>query len=361
MAEQVNSTVFEIAGQQIGLGERADVDLKVSESYTRTDVHIPLRVIRGAEPGPAVYITAGVHGDELNGTGIIRRMLADESLNLLRGTLVLVPHVNRPALDTLARYLPDRRDLNRSFPGSPQGSLASRYAATIFRQIMKKCDCGIDLHSAAMRRTNFPNVRADMNDEGAARLARLFGCELIIHGTGPTGSLRRSAGRAGVPTIILEAGEVWKIEPSVVEIGVRGVRNALIGLEMIKGKPQRAPYQAVARKTTWMRARRGGFLEFHVSSGEIVEKGQPLATSSTLLSTGSHALRSPQDGIVLGMTTLPAVRPGDPVFHIAVPDGGIEPIRKALGRASDTSLAHRLRGDLATNVAITGHDATRSS
>ncbi|MFG0312572.1 MAG: succinylglutamate desuccinylase/aspartoacylase family protein, partial [Phycisphaerales bacterium] len=157
MARSANGAVFEIAGHEIGLGQRADIDLKVSESYTRLDVHVPLRVIRGDEPGPAVFVSAGVHGDELNGTGIIRRLLADDDIELLRGTLVLVPHVNVLALDTLSRYLPDRRDLNRSFPGSPQGSLASRYAARIFREIVKKCDYGIDLHSAAMRRTNFPN------------------------------------------------------------------------------------------------------------------------------------------------------------------------------------------------------------
>jgi len=355
--DRENGAAFEIAGERVEAGQSIDIDLKVSESYTGLDVHVPVRVVRGAAPGPTVFVTAGVHGDELNGTGIIRRLIVDEAMDLERGMLVLVPHVNVLGLDTLSRYLPDRRDLNRSFPGSPQGSLASRFASRIFRDLIKRCDFGIDLHSAAVRRTNFPNIRADLSDERVRVLAESFGCELIVHGTGPTGSLRRAACKAGVPTVILEAGEVWKIEPSVAEFGVRGVRNALIGLKMIPGRAKRPPYIAIARKTTWVRARRGGFLEFHVAPGEIVQKGEALATSSWLLGTHRRVIASPTDGIVLGMTTLPAVSPGDPVFHIAVPDDGIAPIRAALRRASDTSLAHRLRDDLATSVALTEHES----
>ena len=352
---EVNPDVFEIGDRRVGLGEVADLDVKVSEGYTGLDIHVPVRVIRGPDAGPALFVTAGIHGDELNGTGIIRRLLADDGLELVRGTLVLVPHVNVLALDHLSRYLPDRRDLNRSFPGSARGSLASRYASQIFKEVVKRCDFGIDLHSAAVRRTNFPNVRADTADEGARRLAEHFGCELIVHGSGPAGSFRRAACKAGVPTIILEAGEVWKIEPSVSEIGVRGIRNVLIELGMIEGAPQRPPYTAVAEKTKWVRARRGGFLDFHVSPGELVEKGEPLATSSTILGGDRRMIESPAEGIVLGMTTLPAVSPGDPVFHIATPRGGLAPIRKALTRAGDQSLAHRLRDDLATNVTLIDH------
>jgi predicted deacylase len=348
-----NGAVFEIAGHQVEPGRTVDIELKVSESYTGLDIHVPVRAMRGKQPGPAVFVMAGIHGDELNGTGIIRRLLADDSLSLKTGTLVLVPHVNVLGLDTLSRYLPDRRDLNRSFPGSPQGSLASRFAAKFFREIVKKCDYGIDLHSAAVRRTNFPNIRADMSDPKVRMLAESFGCELIVHGTGPSGSLRRAACRAGIPTIILEAGEVWKIEPSVAEFGVRGVRNVLAALGLISAPRRRPAFAAVAERTTWVRARHGGFLDFHVAPGEIVEKGEALATNSGLLGSHRRVLTSPVEGIVLGMTTLPAVSPGDPVFHIAVPNEGIAPIRKALRRASDTSLTHRLRDDLATNVALT--------
>jgi predicted deacylase len=344
--------ILEIGNQAIAPGERVNIKFAVSQDYHGRPITIPLQVRRGVKPGPTVFVTGALHGDELNGTGIVREMIIGDDIEIIAGSLVLVPVVNILGFERHSRYLPDRRDLNRSFPGSATGSLAARYADALFKGIVAQCDFGIDLHTAAVRRTNFPNIRADLKHPETARLAAAFGTELLVNGKGPEGSLRRCACAAGKPTIILEAGEVWKIEPSVVEIGVRGVRNVLVFLGMVEGEPVAPVYQANVYKTQWVRAETGGLLHFHVAPGDVVQSGQPLATNTNLLGEAKTTLTSPADGVVLGMTTLPAVSPGAPVCHLALPEHGIDSIRETIDRLSPRSLAGRLRDDLATNLTV---------
>jgi len=349
MAKQRKLTIGDV---DLLAGESRDIRLKVSESYTGDDIAIPIRVIRAKRPGPVMFITGAVHGDEINGTGIIRELMFGPPMQLSAGTLVLVPVVNSFGFETNSRYLPDRRDLNRCFPGSSRGSLASRLADIFFKQVVSKCDFGIDLHTASVRRTNYPNIRADLGDAGVRRLARAFGCELMVNGKGPLGSLRREACKIGCPTIILEAGEVWKIEPAVVEVGVRGVRNVLIDLNMLEGKPTPPSYQTRVDKTTWVRAELGGILTFHVAPGQIVEAGQPIATNVSVIGDAQSILISPANGIILGMTTLPAVKPGEPVCHIAVPKSRLSTIRRSMARARNNNSERDIRDDLATNFSV---------
>ena len=340
-------------GRRVGRGESAEFELTVSKSYSGRSVRLPVHVWRGAEPGPTVFISAAVHGDEINGTGAIRRLIQEPSFQLRAGALVLAPVVNIAAFEQLSRYSPDRRDLNRTFPGSARGSLTSRLANVIFRDIVARCDYGIDLHTAALRRTNYPNVRADLDHEGTARLAHLFGAEVVLNSTGPEGSLRRTATEGGCPTIVLEAGEVWKVEPSVVEYTLRGIHNVLVGLDMVEGEATEPRFRIVAERTRWMRAERGGFLRFHVHPGSSVSEGQLLATNTTLSGQPLETIEAPQDAIVLGMTTLPAVAPGDPVANLAFPSERalrrMERVRHAL---PDDSLLARLQDDLASNVLV---------
>ena len=341
---------FELCGESIPLGARRHLALQVAASYSGGRIELPLHVWRGAAPGPAVLVTAAVHGDELNGVGIIRSLLLDPPFDLLAGTLVLVPVVNILGYERHSRYLPDRRDLNRSFPGIRSGSLAGRYAHRFFEELVRRCDYGVDFHTAAVRRVNFPNVRGNLRVPEVRRIASAFGCELVISSTGPKGSLRREATRVGCPTIILEAGEVWKIEPTVTEIGIRGLRNLLIALEMVAGEPALPRYQARVEKTKWVRADFGGLLQFHVAPGDVVESGQPLATNTDLLGAQQNQVEAPLSGVVLGMTTMPAVIPGDPIVHLAQPRGGVRRIRKAL---ASSRLAGRVRDDLATSLHVT--------
>jgi len=348
----MKADLLTIGDIRVELGQRCDAELVVSEAYSGLPSLVPVTVWRGPRRGPTVFITAAVHGDELNGTGIVREILLNPSFELASGSLILVPVVNLLGLERHQRYLPDRRDLNRSFPGDPDGSLARRFAHAIFQGVVAPCDWGIDLHTAAVRRTNFPNIRADLKNRAAQRLAVAAGSELIINGKGPRGSLRRSACAAGCPTIILEAGEVWKIEPTVVEFGVRAIRNILIDLKMVQGEPVRAGHQFRVDKTKWVRAETGGFLQFHVAPGDLVEQGQTLATSANLHGRDQETILSPLSGVVIGMTTLPAVTPGDPICHLAIPKQGIDPLRRSRIAAASGNLLERVREDLSTSVAV---------
>ena len=312
-ADQETNSWF---GREVEPGEAVSTELIISESYSSRDVVIPIRVRRAMKPGPTVFVTAALHGDELNGTGAIRSMLADSSWELSAGTLLMVPVLNVLGFERHSRYLPDRRDLNRCFPGNSTGSMASRLAQVIFDSIVRRCDFGIDLHTAAVRRTNFPNARADLGKPTCLKLAEAFGSGIILHGKGPKGSFRREATAAGCPTIVVEGGEVWKVESSVADCMLRGVFNVLKTLRMMDGQPDVPEHQAIIKQTKWIRAERGGFMSMHVAPGDSVVKGQAIASNSNLLSEEHSRLEAPFSGIVIGMTTLPAVQPGEPVIHI---------------------------------------------
>ncbi len=357
MAKKVKKDVGVWPGRRIGPGERADLGLNVSRSYGGASIRVPVHVWRGKKPGPSVFISAAVHGDELNGTGTIRQLIEEPPFELRAGSLVLVPVVNILGFERLSRYSPDRRDLNRSFPGSKTGSLTSRLANVIFRNIVARCDYGIDLHTAAVRRTNYPNLRADMEQEATARLATLLGAELLLNTPGPEGSLRRSSVRAGCATVVLEAGEVWKVEPSVVEYTLRGIRNVLVGLDMIAGDIVSPAFRVVAEETKWMRAEQGGFLKFHVHPGAVVSEGQPIATNASLSGQFQNTIVAPRDAIVLAMTTLPAVSPGDAVAHLAFPsERAFKKMERVIGKLPEDSLLARLHDDLAANVLVSDLD-----
>lgn len=340
-------------GIRIAPGENAETHITISESYSGMSLDVPVFVRRGVGKGPTVFVTGAVHGDEINGTGAIRDMITARDFELRAGALILVPVVNLLGFERHSRYLPDRRDLNRSFPGTRNGSLARRQAAAIMDAVVARSDFGIDLHTAAVRRTNFPNIRADLGNAKLARLARAFGAELIVSSKGPGGSLRTAATRRGCPTMALEAGEVWKVEPTIVEYARRGVRNCLIHLGMIEGEIEPPPYQFEADATRWLRARHGGFLRFHVAPGDLVERGDPIATSTSLLGRELNTLKSPRSGIVMGMTTMPSVAPGDPVCHLAF--GQRRALRRAVlahAELTEDSLHERTREDLSSSVLI---------
>lgn len=339
--------------KEVDIGTYAEVMITVSESYAGADIKIPVYVWRSLNPGPTVFVSGAVHGDEINGTGAIRHIITEQPFELSAGALILVPVVNLMGFERHSRYLPDRRDLNRCFPGIKEGSLASRLARAVFQEIVLRSDYGIDLHTAAVRRTNFPNIRADMKIEKLADFARAFGTELIVSGPGPKGSLRRAASKAGCYTLTFEAGEVWKVEPTVVEYIVRGLRNCLIYLGMVEGEAEKPPYQLETNSTKWLRAHCGGFLQFHVSPGEIVEKGRSIATNTSLIGKEHNVITSPRTGVVLGMTTLPSVAPGDPICHLAYSRiGTLKKIEQVQKNLIDNSLHERTKTDLASSMLI---------
>jgi uncharacterized protein len=341
------SRTFHVGGVTVTRGQTQDIRLAVSERYTGDPVSLPVRVIRARRPGPTLFVTAGIHGDELNGVGVLHELAFGPPLRLSRGTVIFVLVANVFGFETQARYMPDRRDLNRCFPGTKSGSLSSRLAFRLFNEVVKQSNYGIDLHSAAAPRMNFPNVRGDLKNPAVRQLAKAFGCEIIVHGKGPEGSLRQEATGAGCPTILLEAGETCKIEPGVLELGIRGVHNVLKNLQMMQGELVIPPHQSLIEKATWVRAQEGGILRYHVSPGARVETGQPLATTVSVFGEEQNVLTSPVDGIILGMTSLPTVKPGEPVCHIAIP-------RKLRGKENIRSdrLHRRVQRDLATSISV---------
>lgn len=348
----VRKSIAEWDGESIEPGETRNVKLAVGESYSGMTLRIPLQIRRAEEDGPVIFVTAALHGDEINGTGAIRRLIQDEAFDLKRGAVILVPVLNLLAFDRHSRYLPDRRDLNRCFPGTGEGSLAARMARKIFDEIVSRCDYGIDLHTASVRRTNYPNIRGNLKADEVRDLALAFGSEIIINGRGPRGAFRREACHAGCPTIIFEGGEVWKVEPRIVETAVRGIKNVLRSLDMLDSDPESPDYQVTIEKTVWIRAQRGGFLQFHVQPGQIIEEGQPLATNTTLLGRERSVLEAPFDSIVVGMTTLPAISPGEPVCNLGKLPDDTKPSSLRRLRRKEGGLEGRVVDDLASNVLV---------
>ena len=344
------------SGVDIAPGEQCNLLLAVSESYSGMTVEIPIQVRRGKIEGPTVFVSGALHGDELNGTGAIRQLIRDDEFTLKRGSLILIPVLNLLAFERHSRYLPDRRDLNRCFPGSKSGSLAGRMAKTLFDEIVARSDYGIDLHTASVRRTNYPTVRGDFKNEEVKRIALAFGSEIVLNKKAPKGSLRKEASEAGCPTIVYEGGEVWKVEPAIVETALAGIANVLRALDMLSGEATCPENQLSISKTQWVRAEKGGFIEFHIKPGQIVSRDQPLATITDLLGEDPIAHVSPFNGVVLGMTTLPAISPGEPVCHIGRLPKGKKPAQVRKCRADNEGLEERVLENLASNILVSDPD-----
>jgi hypothetical protein len=306
-----------LGGRAIRRGTVEQIFLKVSEYYTASPVNLPVIVIRGAARGPTVFLTAAIHGDELNGVEIVRRVMTGVTPEQLRGTLICVPVVNRMGFLTHTRYLPGRRDLNRYFPGDPNGNAAARMAHTLFVEIVSRSRYGIDLHTASVGRTNLPHIRADMENGTVRRIARAFGTEIIVDSPGMPRTLRAAATRGGVPTIIFEAGETFRFQRNMVARGVTGVRNVLASLRMIEGVVKEASFQVIVKVSEWIRATRGGIADILVRPGEIVYAGDEIASITNPFGREVSSVRSPLTGLIIGITTVPLVNPGDAICHVA--------------------------------------------
>lgn len=308
---------FEVGGYFIAPGQRLRFDLPVALLPTHTQLHIPVTVVHGAKPGPRVWLSAAVHGDELNGVEIIRRVLELVRDPLRCGTIVAVPIVNVFGFIQQSRYLPDRRDLNRSFPGSARGSLASRIAHLFMHEIVARCTHGIDLHTAAEDRSNYPQVRGDMVDPETLQLARAFGAPVTVHSPTRPGSLRGAATKQGKPVLVFEGGEAHRFNEPAIHVGVRGILGVLHSLGMIPrfSRGKRAE-TILVDESTWIRARRGGLLRLFVDEGDQVKEGEKMGTIGDPFGAERVAIRAPFTGVVIGKTNNPVVHGGDSVVHL---------------------------------------------
>ncbi len=310
---------FEIAGRRVRRGERLQFELPMAQLYTQTPLDLTVEVIHGRWQGATLLVSAGIHGDELNGIEVIRRLRTLAALDRLRGTLVLVPVVNLFGFLNRSRYLPDRRDLNRSFPGSETGSLASRMANVFFGSVVKRCTHVIDLHTGAVHRDNLPQIRAALDQPGVGEMARAFSIPVIVNSGLLDNSLRSEAGREGIPVIAYEAGEALRLDEKCVVAGVRGVVNVMRGLDMLPARRTRTarsePY--VANSTRWIRAPTDGLFRPLVRLGAHVRADDVLGTVSAPFSSDDDVIPAPFEGIVIGINRLPPVNEGEALFHLA--------------------------------------------
>jgi len=308
-----------IGGVTINPGERQIIDVRVAPMYTHDDLSISVQVVRGKRPGPTLFVSAAIHGDEINGVEIIRRVLQHRSLKNMHGTLIAIPIVNVHGFLNHTRYLPDGRDLNRSFPGSAKGSLTGRVAHTFVNEVVSKCTHGIDLHTGSRHRSNFPQIRADLDDPEAYKMTESFGVPLAIDAKIRDGSLRECAGDAGIPVILYEAGEALRFEEVYIRAGVKGIINVMRRIEMLpKSRSKRAVAPPiVSDQTNWLRAPESGVLRTFVPLGGKVEAGQVIAMVADPLGTSETPMLAPTTGMVIGRTNLPLVYEGDATFHIA--------------------------------------------
>jgi len=299
-------------------GEKRRFEVRSSESFAGVSVETPVFVTRGRLPGPTLCLIAGIHGDELNGVEIVRRIVEQLDPEILAGAIVAVPIANPHGYSRSSRYLPDRRDLNRYFPGRPNGSSASRIAFVLFEDVIRPCSYLIDFHTGSFHRTNLPHIRANLDDPKTAVFGNAFGADLIVHSRGRLGTLRRAAADAGIPSVIYEAGEPMRLREEEIVQGVAATRRAMSSLRMLQPYAEPAPPRQVVRRTHWVRVDRGGLMLAIVQIGDLVKRGELLGTVIDPLSSARGEIRAPYAGTIIGQALDQVVMPGFAAFHLAL-------------------------------------------
>jgi predicted deacylase len=311
---------FEVGGTTVAPGGRAELELRPARLPSGGWLAIPVRVYHGSRSGPVVWLSAAIHGDEVCGVEVIRQVLRRVDTSTLAGTLLAVPVVNVPGFANGDRYMPDRRDLNRCFPGSARGSLASRFANVFMTEIVRRCDVGIDLHTGSDHRSNLPQIRADTDDPKTSELARAFAAPVTIHARLRDGSLREAAVRNGITTLLYEAGEAWRFDDEAIRVGVAGTLRVMAHLGMIEAPVARegpVPDTIMVRRSSWYRSPMSGVARLRVDLGDEVHDRQPLAVVGDAFGSRERVLRARGPGVVVGRNELPVVHRGDALVHLA--------------------------------------------
>lgn len=316
-ADQANSTL-QLLGETIPPGTTRRLAWSATELFEGVTVSTPVLVVNGVAPGPTLCLSAAVHGDELNGIEIVRRVMHDLNPDKLAGRVIGIPIVNLQGFRRGSRYLPDRRDLNRSFPGNTRGSAAARIAYSFFNEIVLHCDALIDLHTGSFERRNLPQLRANLRNPDVVTLTQGFGSTVILHSTPGKGTLRYAATLAGVPTVTLEAGGPLELELNEVRHGVKGIETLLHTLGMVKRVRLWGDPEPVYYRSSWVRANRGGILLADVSLGSTVRRGDLLGSITDPMNNATTNLYSPFAGRVIGMARNQVVMPGFAAFHIGI-------------------------------------------
>ncbi len=318
---------FSFGQSSIAPGTRARVELAVSHMPDHTPFSLSVEVLHGHKPGPVMFVSAAIHGDEVIGVEIVRRLLHALDPAKMAGTLLAIPIVNGFGFLARSRYLPDRRDLNRCFPGSASGSLGARLAHLFMSDVVERCSFGIDLHSAAIHRTNLPQTRVSPDEPAAFDLAQAFAAPVILQSTLREKSLRAEAREHDIPVLLYEAGEGLRFDELAVRAGLAGILRVMAAKSMIDTALV-SPAEAeswLCRASSWLRAPAGGLLRTYRAEGEVVAQNDVLAAIADPFGETEIELRAPGPGILIGRAVLPVVNEGDAVFHLAQTEGDSDP------------------------------------
>lgn len=311
---------LELVQRTIPAGEKRRFSFQEVPTFEGSFLNTAIFAARGAQAGPTLCLTALVHGDERNGFEVARKAFSDTDARQLSGTLIALPAINVNGFRTGSRYMPDRRDLNRAFPGNVRGSNTSLIAGIVFDTIRQHCDALIDLHTGSFERANLPQVRVDLADPRALELARRFGAAVVMGGAGPDGSLRREVMDAGIPAIIYEAGLPLRFEPEEIARGVQGVRNVMIHLGMVTGKPSDpTPSSRVYSSSRWLRAPvgQGGVFYADQPLGAVISAGDVVAHIDDPFTDERHVVKATSAGTIVGMAVPQVVFSGYALIHVA--------------------------------------------
>ncbi len=311
------SNNFNIANTEIKPLSRQRINIDMGSIFDFTEIKMPIEVLRGGKAGPTIFICSTIHGDEIIGIEIVRRILEKLDVKIMSGTLIAIPIVNVFGFNDRSRYLPDRRDLNRCFPGLKNGSLASQLAYKFMNEIVLKSDFGIDIHTGAYNRTNYPQIRTDISNHDNWLLAQAFNAPAIVNSNLRDGSLREATSQVKIPLVLYEAGEAFRFDENAVEIGVEGILRVLETVGILNKTPRKLRKNIfVARSSSWIRASQSGICLTKVKLGSIVKKGQVLAEISNPFGDNKVLVKATQSGMVIGSSILPLVNKGDAIFHI---------------------------------------------
>jgi len=332
-AEEDQAAPLQLLGKEIMPGTAHRLSWSATELFEGVPVSTPVLAVNGALPGPTLCLTAAVHGDELNGIEIVRRVLHEIAPSKLSGAIIGVPIVNVQGFRRGSRYLPDRRDLNRYFPGNPNGSAAARIAYSLFNDVIAHCDALIDLHTGSFERSNLPQIRADLRNPDVVTLTQGFGSMVVLHSKPTVGTLRHAATLAGIPAVTVEAGGPSQLELAEVKHGVKGIETLLSTLGMVRKKRFWGDPEPVYYKSSWVRADNGGILLADVSLGSTVRKGDLLGTITDPMSNQRSELFSPYAGRIIGLARNQVVMPGFAAFHVGIQADDVIAEAKALDAA----------------------------
>jgi len=313
---------IQLLGTTVPPGTSQRLMWSASQIFEGVSTETPVLVVNGRRDGPVLCLTAAIHGDELNGIEMVRQVMHDLDPEKLKGTVIGIPIVNLQGFRRGSRYLPDRRDLNRYFPGNPSGSSAARIAYSLFEGIIRHCDSLVDLHTGSFYRTNLPQLRADLRHSKIKELTQGFGGIVVLHNVAAPGTLRRAATDAGIPAVTLEAGEPLRLQTAKVSQGVTGIFRLLDTLDIVSRIQLLSPPEPVFYQSTWVRANHGGILFSVVRLGQEIETGDVLGTITDPITNAQNLIYSPAKGRILGMALNQVVMPGFAAFRIGIETDG---------------------------------------